>query len=253
VQEFNGSAGTPVDPRSWNTETGGAGWGNNELQTYTNLPENVALDGHGALAITARRETVTGSDGITRAYTSARLDTIGKFNFLYGRVQARIKVPAGQGFLPAFWALGSDISSVGWPASGEIDMMEVLGNDPSQVMGSLHTPLVEGSTNAASCTTAYEAPQQLSSGFHVYGMDWTPGRIQMSIDGQPYATYTPADASCGTWVFDKPISLMLTLAVGGNWPGAPNQSTPFPAKMLVDWIRYWPYTGAGAASARRHR
>ena len=128
--EFNGAAGTSPSGSNWTAEQGGNGWGNNELQSYTNRPQNVSHDGAGNLAITARKETYTGPDGNTRGYTSARIHTKGKFSFTYGRLEARIRIPAGQGLWPAFWGLGDDVWDVGWPNCGEIDVMEALGNNP---------------------------------------------------------------------------------------------------------------------------
>jgi beta-glucanase (GH16 family) len=245
-QEFEGPSGTPPDAGWWSYETGGAGWGNNELETNTNLAANAALNGQGDLAVTARRQSYTGADGIARQYTSARLVTSEKFDALYGRVEARIQVPAGQGLLPQLWALGQNDSSVGWPQSGEIDLMEILGNDPYDVMGSIHGPQPGGAGPASSygLTTAYSSRTPLSAGSHTYGMEWSPGEVRISVDRQVYASYTPLSLPLSAeWVFDHPFYLVLDLAVGGNWPGAPNQSTRFPATMLVDWIRYWPYAG----------
>ncbi len=155
-------------------------------------------------------------------------------------------MPAGQGLLPQLWALGQNDSSVGWPQSGEIDLMEILGSDPYHVMGSIHGPQAGGAGPAESygLTTAYSSRTPLSGSFHTYGMEWSPDEVRISVDGQVYAIYAPLSLPPGAqWVFDHPFYLVLDLAVGGNWPGAPNQSTSFPASMLVDSIRYWSYSG----------
>ena len=138
--EFNGASGSSPSGSSWTAEQGGGGWGNNELQSYTNRPQNVSHDGAGNLAITARKETYTGPDGNRRNYTSARIHTKGKFSFKYGRLEARIKTPTGQGLWPAFWALGDDVWDVGWPECGEIDVMEQLGHTSNQTHGNIHGP-----------------------------------------------------------------------------------------------------------------
>jgi beta-glucanase (GH16 family) len=235
---FSGPAGAGPDPSKWSFEVGGNGWGNNELEYYTARPSNVALDGQGHLAITARRENYT-AGGVTRGYTSARLQTKGHFATTFGRIEARIKLPAGRGLWPAFWALGSDIESVGWPNSGEIDVMESLGNDPFTLHGSLHGPEAN-SAKGYSLSASEHSAVSLAARFHVYGVEWTPGSITFTFDGIPYSTRTTASLS-GTqeWVFDKPFFLLLNLAVGGDWPGSPQASTAFPATMLVDWVRVY--------------
>lgn len=240
--DFSGPAGAAPDASRWSAEVGGGGWGNQELQTYTAPPANAALDGAGHLAITARPETVTGPDGITRDYTSARLITKTHMTFRYGRVDARVRVPAGRGLLAQVWALGDDVWTVGWPESGEIDLMEVLGGRPDTVVGSLHGPLDGGAPYAAwARSTETTAPASLAAGFHTYTMVWSPKGITMALDGRTYATYArSAVPAGGRWVFDKPFFLVLNLAVGGTWPGAPDATTPWPATMLVDWIRLTP-------------
>jgi beta-glucanase (GH16 family) len=237
--EFQGPAGTSPNPQNWNFDTGGGGWGNKELESYTSRPTNAELDGKGDLAITARAETYTGSDEITRHYTSARLQTLNKFQFQYGLAEARIQVPAGQGLLPAFWMLGDEAyeSSGAWPGCGEIDAMEVLGSEPNVVNGTLHAPW-SFAPNGVGGTM--ESPTPLSAGFHVYGVEWAPERISFLLDGVAYKTITPSDLPPGAaWPFDHPFFLLLNLAVGGEWPGPPNASTQFPARMLVNWVRVW--------------
>ncbi|HZU39404.1 MAG TPA: glycoside hydrolase family 16 protein, partial [Solirubrobacteraceae bacterium] len=238
--EFGGPAGTAPDPSKWQAMTGGNGWGNGELEYYTARTSNAFLDGAGDLAITARKETYTGPDGVTRQYTSARLQTLGLFQARYGEVEARIKLPAGQGLWPAFWALGTNIDTAGWPQCGEIDVMENLGSDPFDYYASLHGPAAGGSQSEFGLTTEVHSPTSLAGAFHVYGIRWSPNRIVFTLDGVPRATETPASLAPGQqWVFNRPFFLLLNLAVGGNWPGAPNAGTPWPATMLVDWVRVY--------------
>jgi len=238
ADEFNGPAGAPPDPWGWTPEVGGGGWGNDELQTYTDRPANASLDGRGHLAIVARREPAVGPDGIPRAFTSTRLTTATKVEFRYGRLEARVRVPAGRGLLSQVWALGADVWERGWPQSGEIDLMEVLGERPTRVVGSLHGPSRDGS--AWALNTEGSSGVSLAAGFHTYRMRWSPGRITMALDGRTYAIYTRSRLPGGArWAFDKPFFLVLDVAVGGRWPGAPDATTPFPATMLVDWIRLY--------------
>lgn len=251
---FTGLAGQPPDSSKWQPVTGGDGWGNQELEYYTSRPANVALDGAGHLAITAHAETYTGPDLVTRDYTSARLQTMGLFATTYGEVEARIKVPSALGLWPAFWALGSDISTVGWPACGEIDVMENLGNDPFTMYGSVHGPTTSGGAPGYGITAATRSPVSLAVGFHVYGVTWSPGALVFTLDGVPYATQTPATLGANRhWVFNKPFFLLLNLAVGGTWPGAPDATTAFPATMLVDWVRAYAPSAADSAAHRLAR
>jgi beta-glucanase (GH16 family) len=235
ADEFEGPQGTRPDPRNWQFETG-YGWGDGELQAYTDRPDNTALDGQGHLAITARPEQYTLPDGTTANYTSARLNTHGRFEFAYGRVSARIRVPAGRGLLPAFWAVGSNLYAVGWPESGEFDVVEVNGADPFTLHGVIHGPR-EGHHHY-SVYARRRSPAPLSDAFHVYGVEWSPHRISFSLDGTTYAVRTPASLPSGSqWVFEHPFFLVLTLAVGPRWMDRPDTTTPWPATMLVDWIR----------------
>ena len=238
--EFTGPHGALPDPSKWQLESGGNGWGNQELEYYTARAKNVSLDGTGHLAITARAETYTGPDGITRAYTSARIQTMGLFATAYGRVEASLKLPAGRGLWPAFWALGQDHQSIGWPWCGEIDIMENLGDNPFTAYGSIHGPQPGATANQYGITAPVRAKSSLASGFHTFGVTWSPGRIVFTLDGTPYATRTPASLARGQkWVFNQPFYLLLNLAVGGNWPGHPAASTRFPATLLVDWVRVY--------------
>jgi len=237
--EFAGPSGANPNPSKWNFDVGGNGWGNNELQSYTARPVNASLDGNGDLVVTARPERFSGDDGIARDYTSARLQTLGKFEFLYGRMEARIRVPAGAGLLPAFWSLGNDAynSDDAWPASGEIDAMEVLGSEPGVVNGTLHAPWSWAPDGIGGVA---KSPTPLSAGFHTYGVDWAPGEISFLLDGSAYETVRRSSLPAGAaWPFQHPNFLLLDVAVGGDWPGAPTASTTMPARMVVDWVRVW--------------
>ena len=237
--EFDGRAGSPVDPTRWVADTGGQGWGNRERQYYTPGTENASLDGAGHLVITARAEVPDSSRqcwyGGCR-YTSARLLTKGRFETAYGRIEARIRIPRGQGLWPAFWLLGANIDSVGWPASGEIDVMENIGREPAMVHGTLHGPGYSGDKGV---TASHSLPgAAFADDFHVFAVEWTPGEIRWLVDAREYRRTTPADLPPGArWVFDHPFFLLLNVAVGGAWPGDPDASTTFPQRMVVDYIR----------------
>jgi beta-glucanase (GH16 family) len=234
--EFDGPAGQLPDPAKWTfdvgTGPGGDGWGNNQLEYDTDLASNVSLDGQGNLAITARAQ-----DYEDREYTSGRIKTQGLFARERGRFEARIKLPVGQGIWPAFWMLGDDIGSVGWPTCGEIDIMEYRGQEPNVLHGTLHGPGYSG-TNPL--TKRYTAEGGLNGAFHVYAVEWTSTSVKWYIDGQLYSTYGPGDLPPGTaWVFDHPFFMLLNVAVGGNWVGSPDESTVFPQTMLVDYVRVY--------------
>ena len=235
ADEFNGPRGRLPNSRKWTLETG-YGWGDGERQSYTRRPANVSLDGKGHLAITARRERYTGPDGRTANYTSARINTRAKFEFAYGRVEARIRVPRGRGLLPAFWALGSNLDVAGWPRAGEIDIVEVYNREPNTVHGTLHGPRQGHTDFALEATRRTREP--LANDFHVYGVTWSPGKIVFRLDGAVYAARTPSDLPAGsTWSFEHPFFLLFTLAVGPRWLEPPDRTTPWPATMLVDWVR----------------
>jgi beta-glucanase (GH16 family) len=235
--EFNGAAGARPDPAKWVYDLGSTGWGNQELEDYTDKPENVSIDGRGHLAIRAIR-----SDSGT--YTSGRLKTKGRFAVQYGRIEARIRIPdGGRGIWPAFWMLGDDISEVGWPRSGEIDLMENRGDEPSIIHGTVHGPGYSGD-KGISAQIGLGGGARFSRRFHVFGVEWSPGLIEFFLDGVPRAKVSPAILPAGTkWVFDKPFFLLLNLAVGGDWPGKPDSTTGFPQTMLVDWVRVWRAAG----------
>ena len=237
--EFSGPDGSSPDSSKWTYDIGGNGWGNNELEYYTNRTQNAQIKG-GNLIITAQREAYTGADGVTRNYTSARLKTQGLFSQAYGRFEARIKIPAGQGMWPAFWMLGNDITSVGWPKCGEIDIMENIGKEPATVHGSLHGPSTSGPTSDLSAPFSLPAGQNFAGDFHLYAVEWEPGTIRFYVDTNLYATFSSSQwPAGGAWVFDHPFFIILNVAVGGSWPGSPDSTTVFPQQMLVDYVRVY--------------
>ena len=228
--EFDGAAGSPPDPTLWTAETGANGWGNHELETYTKPAENAMLDGEGHLVIVALAKP----DGV---FTSARLKTQGAFSVMYGKIEARMQVPYGQGMWPAFWMLGADYPVKGWPACGEIDIMENIGREPFTVHGTVHGPGYSGSHGLGG-TATLGTGRALSDDFHVFGIVWEPDSIQFLLDDVPYFHVTPSSLPAGArWVYDHPFYLLLNLAVGGTWPGPPDRTTEFPQRLTVDYVR----------------
>lgn len=238
--EFEGPAGSMPDPERWNFDLGGEGWGNREWQYYTDKPENVSLDGNSNLVITARAVDNTIASRCWYGpckYTSARLKTQNKFEFTYGRVEGRIKIPFGQGIWPAFWMLGSDISDVGWPDCGEIDIMENIGREPHLIHGTLHGPGFYGA-NGLSSSFSLPDGAAFADGFHVYAVEWEADEIRFYVDDFQYNTVRKSQfPQTYRWVFDHPFYIILNVAVGGNWPGYPDATTLFPQTMLVDYVR----------------
>lgn len=228
--DFEGPAGSKPDRNVWTIQTGGGGWGNQELQEYTE--DAVALDGNGNLVITA---TVP-ADGTTP--TSGRITSHGKWSFTFGRLSARIKLPEGQGLLPAFWLLGDSVDRVGWPNAGEIDVIETP-NDTSRSIHHLHGPT--GLTNKWSLNEGVDMPAPLAEDFHVFTVEKQQGRVIMAIDGHIVMDVEEWDVPIpGRWVFDDPTHALFSLAVGGNWPGDPDATTPETNEMVIDWISYTP-------------
>jgi beta-glucanase (GH16 family) len=231
--EFDGPAGQKLSADKWVYETGGSGWGNNQLEYDTDRAENASLDGSGALVITARQESTMGN-----SYTSARLKTQGKFEHTYGRYEARMRLPFGQGMWPAFWMLGTDIGSAGWPTCGEIDIMENVGKEPSIVHGTIHGP---GYSGGAGLGAPYALPggARFADDYHVFAVEWEETAIRWYVDGELYGTRTPSDLSGKRWVYDHPFFILLNLAVGGQWPGNPDGTTTFPQTLRVDYVRVY--------------
>ncbi len=243
VLEDNFDIDGEIDTSLWNFDIGNGaeqgipGWGNNELQFYTDRTENVTTE-NGFLLITARQEAYNGSQ-----YTSARLQTKGKFQQRYGRFEARIRLPYGQGMWPAFWLLGDDSDGSIWPQIGEIDIMENTGDKPTEIFGTVHGPGYSGSESISKVFTLEN--DRVDTGFHIYGIEWGPNYINFYIDDVLYNQITPKDVDdetdgIGEWVFnDRPFYIILNLAVGGNLPGPPNADTVFPQTMLVDYVRVY--------------
>ncbi|MEQ8242489.1 glycoside hydrolase family 16 protein [Fulvivirga sp.] len=231
VQDEFDSDGMP-NSDIWNFDigTGINGWGNNELQYYTARPENIQVQ-NGFLIITAREESYRGSN-----YTSAKILTKGKIEQTYGRFEARMKLPWGQGMWPAFWMLGADIDVNPWPGAGEIDIMEYRGQDPSIVLGSVHGP---GYSGGEAVTKSYTLQNdRFDTGFHVFGIEWGSDFVNYYVDDVLYNQITPADVP-GEWVFNKPFYLIINLAVGGTFVGSPNNETVFPQTMIIDYVRIY--------------
>lgn len=227
--DFLGPAGAGPNPQYWSYDIGSSaakGWERGSLQTYTDSLDNVRLDGQGNLIIEA-----IDSGG---AYTSGRLTTRGKADMGYGLLTARIKFPSGQGIWPAFWMLGSNEAAVGWPQCGEIDLMELV-NVGSQYHVNLHGP---GADLESSGPIA-----DLATGFHDYWMNRVPDSVTIGVDGTTLGEFTPSSLPPDSpWVFNGPMYALLNVAVGGDWPGPPNASTPFPSTMVIDWLRFEPAT-----------
>ncbi len=223
-----------INPLLWtfDTGTGENGWGNNELQYYTDRPENVTVEG-GVLKITARREDFEGS-----GYTSARIITRGLWEQTYGRFEARMKLPWGQGIWPAFWLLGDNCEQVIWPQCGEIDIMENRGQEPTVIAGSVHGP---GYSAGEAVTKDYELEgDRFDTGFHIFGIEWAPNYINFYVDDVLYNQITPADVP-GEWVYDHPFYIIINVAVGGSFVGPPSNETVFPQTLEVDYVRVYQF------------
>ena len=244
-EEFHQGVGAKPDPAIWGYDTGGGGWGNGELETYVNDLEHAHIvaapgttDGQ-ALQILATDD----HSADTHGYESARILTAGKKTFQYGFFEARIRLPYGQGIWPAYWMLGANIGTVGWPASGEVDIMENIGKKSwgGHNLSSLHSA-VPGDAHA---NFTKNAPYDLPNGaafhddFHLFQMLWTKDLFSFYIDGTLYETRTPAEYGKNPWPFNAPCFLILNTAIGGNWPGKPDATTVFPQRMLVDYIRVY--------------
>jgi beta-glucanase (GH16 family) len=237
ADEFNAPNGTPPDPAKWNIVTGGKGFGNNELETYTARPANIQQQ-DGNLVITARKEDLIGPDGVARNYTSARINTASHFAQKYGRFEARIKLPSGKGIWPAFWLLGDDHETNHWPNCGEIDILETIGS-PTTMYSTIHGP---GYSASKGPSTKFNLPanEQVDTAFHLYAVEWSPNDLKFFFDDHLIVERTPADLPPDThWVYDHPFYVLLNFAVGGNWPGNPDATTAFPQQMLVDYVRVY--------------
>lgn len=227
--DFVGDSGDLVDSAKWTYDigTGQNGWGNNELQSYTKNPENISLDGQGNLRITAIKST-------SGNYSSARIKTEGLFNQKFGRIEARIKTPTGAGIWPAFWMLGSNINQVGWPACGEIDIMEQNGSKSDVTYSSLHGP---GYSGGQAITTPYGLRNaRFDTDFHIYSVEWGENFVDFFVDNYLFKRLMTEDVT-GQWVYNNSFFLILNVAVGGGFVGPPNTNTPFPQSMIVDYVK----------------
>ncbi|HKD74870.1 MAG TPA: glycoside hydrolase family 16 protein [Ktedonobacterales bacterium] len=237
--EFDGMAGSEPDESKWIPDIGGDGWGNQEFEYYTHSG-NATHDGDSKLLIEARKENPANYHcwyGSCQ-YTSARLITKGKFEFTYGRVEARAKIPYGQGIWPAIWMLGNNIDMVGWPNNGEIDICENIGREPATIHATIHGPNYSGVNGISGAYMLSEGC--FADGYHLFAVEWATNQIAFFVDGINYFTLTRTIVEQhGTWVYDHPFYLLLNVAVGGNWPGNPDDSSTYPQHMLVDYVRVY--------------
>lgn len=228
--EFNGQAGQLPDASKWTFDlgTGQDGWGNSELQSYTNSPANISLDDQGNMVITAINEG--------NRFTSARIKTQGLFAQQYGRFEARIKTPYGPGIWPAFWMLGENIETEPWPACGEIDIMELRGQEPHIIHGTIHGP---GYSGGNPVTGSYAlVNDRFDNDFHLFAIEWDKDKIDFFVDDYLYQRIERSNVP-GEWVYDQPFFILINLAVGGNYVGFPTAQTPFPQKMYIDYVRVY--------------
>jgi beta-glucanase (GH16 family) len=237
--EFDEDANTSINPENWTCEIGGHGWGNNELEYYTDALGNVSHGGDGNLVITAQEGQPESEDTCWYgqcAYTSARCTTQDKVEFTYGRVEARMKIAKGQGIWPAFWMLGADFPEIGWPASGEIDIMEVIGREPNTLYGTIHGPGYSGANNIGGHIVKDE---DFADDYHVFAVDWDPNIIRWYVDGELYNIISVNDTGSREWAFDHDFFIITNIAIGGSWPGSPDESTEFPQELLIDYVRVY--------------
>ena len=246
-QEFNEKSGSKPDPKFWNYDLGdGRGWGNRELEVYTN--KNATMNGRGSLAITALKISPKKKEICYYGYcewSSARLTTKNKVWIKYGTIESRIQMPAGKGTWPAFWMLGQNIDEVSWPNSGEIDISEGLGRTPYLTYATIHGPGFFGGTSIGT-TRAYS--QKLSAGYHIYGINWIEDSIEWTFDGEVIFTQSRESIAPKTWVFNQPFSLILNVAMGGEFGGEIGKDAKSGLQMKIDWIRVKKFNGQGEVS-----
>ena len=255
--EFNGKKGTLPSPKTWSREIGGGGWGNSERQYYTDKAANASMDGSGRLIITANRISneyteqvgeVPGTEDILNRcsecqFTSARMKTARKVGFMYGRVEARIKMPVGVGTWPAFWMLGGDlIDGVPWPECGEIDIMEFRGDIPDRSTSAIHGPTTPKGAGLGAAFMSYDS---LSNDFHTYAIEWKKNSITFIVDGRVTGKYSSADTGSRGWVYNQKFFLILNLAMGGTYAGEYIDPTLNQAQLSVDYIRFYSINGVG--------
>ncbi len=222
--------GIEIDHSKWCFEVGYTGKSNGELQIYTDRRENAYLE-RSNLIIKAQEETYQGY-----RFTSARLKTQGLHNWKYGRFEGRIKIPYGTGLWPAFWMIGDDAPSIGWPDCGEIDIMENIGAQPNSVRGTIHGPGYFRDDGIWADFTL--SNHVFADDYHLFAVEWEPAEIRWYVDSNHYNTLTAKDVP-GKWVFDHPFYLLINVAVGGHWPGYPDETTRFPQVMHVDYVRVY--------------
>lgn len=231
--EFDGDKGQRPDPSKWSYDIGRGqdGWGNQEFQYYTDSPNNVSLDGEGNLVITANNIPFSGAN-----FTSGRIKTEGLFAQAYGRFEARLITPYGPGIWPAFWMLGSNINEVGWPRCGEIDIFEMRGQNPSVILSTLHGPGYSGGNSVSKSFTLMN--DRFDSRYNIFAVEWDEHKVDFFINDFLYNRIQREDLP-GEWVYNQPFFLVLNVAVGGNFVGFPTNSTPFPQRMIIDYIRVY--------------
>ena len=223
--EFDGET---IDLSHWTYDLGANGWGNQELQNYTSNSENSYVD-DGNLFIVARENGIH--------YTSARMKSIGLQEFQYGRIDVRAILPKGQGIWPAIWMLGANYPNVGWPACGEIDIMELIGSSPNTVHGTVHYGADWTQHNYTGSGTSIPWTETFSDEFHVFSIDWDENGITWLLDDQPFYTVDNNVTGSQPYPFDNPFFFIMNIAVGGQWPGYPDDTTEFPQFLAVDYVR----------------
>jgi len=255
-QEFNGKQGALPGKKVWSAEIGGGGWGNSERQFYTDTPANVSMNGLGQLVITARRISNIYGDQVSEdpgtssildrcwecQFTSARIKTANKVNFMYGRIEARIKLPIGTGTWPAFWMLGADITKgVPWPECGEIDIMEYRGDYLDRSTSAIHGP---DTPKGSGLGSAYLHYGNLADEFHTFAIEWKKNSVTFFVDDRPHGTISSSDVN-GRWVFNQKFFLILNLAMGGTYAGEYIDPELKSAELMIDYIRFYSINGVG--------
>jgi beta-glucanase (GH16 family) len=232
--EFNGPKGAPPDPQKWTPSVGGEGWGNGQLD-YDTKNQNVYQDGQGNLVIEARQEEPEGSHcwyGPCQ-YTSGQISTKGLFSFTYGRLEARIKLPSGQGIWPAFWLIDNNCTKSWNPRCGEIDIMENIGNEPAKIYGTVHGPLY----STGSYTLQHGA---FADNFHIFTLQWDANHLYFFVDGINYKIVDKATiTNQADWIYDHPFYIILDIAIGGSWPGNPDSTNVWPQKMYISYVKLY--------------
>jgi beta-glucanase (GH16 family) len=255
--EFNGKKGSLPSAKTWSREIGGGGWGNSERQYYTDKAANASMDGAGRLVITANRISneyaeqvgeVPGTEDILNRcsecqFTSARMKTARNVGFMYGRMEARIKMPEGVGTWPAFWMLGGDLlDGVPWPECGEIDIMEYRGDISDRTTSAIHGPTTPPGSGLGAAFMNYDS---LSNGYHTYAIEWKKNSISFIVDGRVTGSYNSTDTGTRGWVYNQKFFLILNLAMGGTYAGEFIDPTLNQAQLSVDYIRFYSVNGVG--------